>query len=273
MKRTSIDSIRRATVFLGYADHEEVKFTGTGVIVDIEGVKHLATAKHVIQDKKTGKYRPGMSVFTNHIGGGIAVLSLIETMSIYRSNWISHSDAKVDLAITPFAYDRTRCDVMSVGKEYYRYPDVLYPSQDVFYVSYQPGIESNDSINPIVRRGAISAFNDDRSFIIDGFAFPGNSGSPVYLRPSSVTATEAGFTIGAAPQDAFGIIGIIGSYVTYKDSAPSKQREQERIWFEENTGLSVVWPMSFVDEIAASPEFKNQFTDVMNIERQRKAAH
>jgi V8-like Glu-specific endopeptidase len=54
----------------------------------------------------------------------------------------------------------------------------------IFSLYPQPGIRIRQRISPIIRTGTISVMNDDRTFYIDAAAFPGNSGSPVFLRPT-----------------------------------------------------------------------------------------
>ncbi|MGB7953314.1 MAG: hypothetical protein WCF23_04980 [Candidatus Nitrosopolaris sp.] len=100
--------------------------------------------------------------------------------------------------------------------------------------------------------------NEDSTFYIDAASFPGNSGSPVFVKPSLARFDNkenyalGGDTIGGRS------IGIIGGYLTYQDVAVSRQTGHDRISFEENTGLSKVWSVSFINEILNSEPFKEQ---------------
>ena len=98
----------------------------------------------------------------------------------------------------------------------------------------------------------ISLINEDGSFYIDGFAFPGNSGSPVFILTS-----PAEYKVKFA--------GIIGSYLPYQEAAISKQTGRTRIIFEENTGLSIVWSVKFLEEIIKSKEFQQQLDKLSKV--------
>lgn len=113
----------------------------------------------------------------------------------------------------------------------------------------------------IVRRGTISLINTDKTFYIDGSAFPGNSGSPVFIKPSVLRydgkhAHFGGENIGGR------FIGIVGEYITYKEIAVSIQTERPRVIFEENTGLSKVWSATFLTDIIKSPDFQKQLNQL-----------
>jgi S1-C subfamily serine protease len=75
---------------------------------------------------------------------------------------------------------------------------------------------------------------EQASFLIDANIFPGNSGGPVVTRPeiSSIEGTKA--------IDKAALIGIVKSYLTYKDVAVSQQTGKPRVIFEENSGLALV---------------------------------
>lgn len=99
----------------------------------------------------------------------------------------------------------------------------------------------------IVREGCIARITDmlqgvSPDFLLDTFIFPGNSGSPVILRPevTSITGTPA--------QTKAYLIGIVSEYETYTDVAISAQTHRPRISFEENSGLAVVLPVDFINE-------------------------
>jgi hypothetical protein len=99
----------------------------------------------------------------------------------------------------------------------------------------------------IVREGIIARISEmldqtSPSFLVDSFVFPGNSGSPVIIKPeiTSIQGTQANRTAYA--------IGIIHGYRTYRDVAISEQTHRPRIVFEENSGLAEVIPLDRVNE-------------------------
>ncbi len=64
--------------------------------------------------------------------------------------------------------------------------------------------------------------------------------------------------------------GIIRAYVPYREMAFSAQTKQRRIVFEENTGLSQVWPVVLINEIIESVPFKNQLSKIPKKQNTRR---
>ena len=124
------------------------------------------------------------------------------------------------------------------------------------------GVEPQKRISPIIRTGTISVINDDKTFYIDASAFPGNSGSPVFLKPSPIRYDEERISIGG---DELGgkFIGIIGEYIPYQEIAISAQTGRPRVRFEENTGLSRVWSVPFIRDILDLDIFKEQLNKLV----------
>ena len=121
----------------------------------------------------------------------------------------------------------------------------------VYALGFPLGIVGS-SKNVVVARGGIVARIRDtlayvnKGFYIDAFIFPGNSGGPVVLKPETM-AIEGTKPVGSAY-----LIGIVVGYVTYLDIAVSEQTTKPRIIFEENSGLAVVHPIDYVDQIIHS---------------------
>ena len=151
---------------------------------------------------------------------------------------------------------------MTIPDQIFLSSDKVLETYDVFFLSFQPGTENVERVDPIIRKGMISRINTDGTFYIDGFAFPGNSGSPVFIKPELGRLGDKGFTIGSDPI-AGKFIGIIGAYIPYQDYAVSMQTKKPRIMFEENTGLSQVWPVDLINEIIESVPFKDQLGKIL----------
>lgn len=261
-----VDEIKKTVVFIGKIDKEEKTFFyATGFLVRVQNVYHLLTAKHVVANMETGKLQDdGMLVFFNSKDGSIASRSIENIKQIYKVTWIFHNNAEVDIAIIPFGIDLQKDDVKVISDNMFLLPDRIFELYDVFFLSYQPGIEPQRKITPVIRGGIISIINDDKSFYIDASAFPGNSGSPVFLKPSPIRFDEkGGVSIG---DNSLGgkFIGIIGEYVPYREIAISTQTGRPRVIFEENTGLSKVWSVEFINEILDSATFKEQLDRVLS---------
>jgi len=256
--QTLLDEIKKTVVFLGDVREGKTQLYATAFLVGIQNIFHLITAKHVVTDKGTGKIKDtNMHVFFNLKSGGIAKRSVGEIKKKLSLDWVFHENAAVDIAIIPFGLDPQKDDVKVIPDSLFLPSDRLFELYDVFFLSYQPGVEFKKKISPVFRSGTISIINEDKTFYVDASAFPGNSGSPVFLKPSPIRFDEKGISIGG---DELGgkFIGIIGKYITYSEVAVSAQTGRPRIVFEENTGLSKVWPVGFVREIIESDVFQKQ---------------
>lgn len=258
-----VNDIKKTVVFLGDINKEgNPRFYATGALVKVQNIYHLITAKHVILDRKTGNFKDDkMLVFFNSKDGGIMSRPIENVKRYLDASWIFHTNPEVDVAIIPFGIDTHKDDVLVIPDDSFLLSNNIFELYDIFFLSYQPGIEPKRKISPIFRSGIISIINDDKSFYIDASAFPGNSGSPVFVKPSPITFNEKGVSIGG---DQLGgkFIGIIGEYVTYQEVAISAQTGRARVIFEENTGLSKVWSVEFIKEIIDSDKFKEQLKKI-----------
>jgi len=260
-----INQIKKTVVFLGKnAEGGKIQFYATGFLVNIQNIFYLVTAKHVVVDPKTGEFiDSGMLVFFNLKDGKIGSRSLDEIKKTFTINWIFHENKDIDIAIIPFGLDLQKDDVKTIPDKLFLGTDRLFELYDVFFLSYQPGIQPQKRISPVIRNGTISLINNDKTFYIDASAFPGNSGSPVFLKPSPIRFDEGSISIGGEDQLGGKFIGIIGEYLPYQEVAISTQTGRPRVIFEENTGLSKVWSVTFINDIVESAVFKQQLEKVM----------
>jgi hypothetical protein len=246
-------------IFLGSVNEkQEIIPTGTGFLVIIKSYFHVVTAKHVIFDKETDSFIDDeMFFFFNNLDGTIGAACISDLKNRLNSKWIFHENSDVDIGVMPFGFDPSINDLVAVQQEVFMPFEQLSELRDIFFISYQPGIQIRIQISPIIRAGTISVMNDDGTFYIDAAAFPGNSGSPVFLRPSFSYDEKEVHTLGGG-----NFIGVIGGYLTYEDVAYSMQTKRPRIAFEENTGLSRVWSTSFINEIGETMAFQQQLDKI-----------
>jgi len=251
--------LKKTIIFIGKLNPDgKPQLYATGFLVNVQGTYHLITAKHVVVSPVTGKMQDeDMLAFFNLKSGGVTVRSIPDIKEQFNVDWIFHSDPKVDVAIIPFPIDTNEDDVMVISDKLFLPTKYLFELYDIFFMSYQPGIEPHGKITPIVRSGIISLINDDKTFYIDASAFPGNTGSPVFLKPSAIRFNKKGVVISNDPLGGK-FIGIIGEYIPYQEVAISAKTGRPRIIFEENTGLSRVWSATFIEEIIKSDTFMKQ---------------
>jgi len=248
-----ISELKKTVVFLGFHVGDKIRFVGTGFIITIDGFFHLITAKHVVMDKSGNFLDKDMQFFFNTASSEMAARGL-DDLKQEKVNWIFHQNPDVDIAIIPTQLDPKTEDIQVIPTKQFVSFDELIETQDVVYISYQPKTTEINKINPVVRNGIISQLKDNKTFLVDGFAFPGNSGSPVFIKSTSFVKTKNDVPPSELPKFA----GIIGAYLTYEDEAISRQTGQTRVIFQENTGLSIVWSLDYLKEILSSEDFKKQ---------------
>lgn len=265
--------IKKTTIFLGnLSAKKKPNFYATGFLLLIQGIYHLATAKHVVLDPDTGKFNRGIRMFFNLKNGRVCSRSLDQMKKDYQVKWIFHENDEVDIAVIPISLEEHEDDVLTIPEDMFLSIDDLSEVYDIFFLAYQPGTQPQKRISPIIRSGIISLINEDKTFYIDASAFPGNSGSPVFLKPVPVRFSRKGdvaqapvssgdIEMGPDPQGGK-FIGIVGEYIPYQEIAVSTQSRRARVIFEENTGLSRVWSVSFIREILESDSFKEQFARI-----------
>lgn len=253
-----IANAKKCVVFLGTITDQGVPYLfATGSLVIVDNTFYLVTAKHVIYDKARRQLKDeNIAVFYNLKNGQVAAKK-ISSFKSAEVNWVFHENPEVDIAILPFPIDINNDDVMVISEALFTGIDRLFELYDVFFLSYQPGVGLGGKVTPVARNGMVSIINPDSTFYIDAFAFPGNSGSPVFVKPSPLRF-DKGDEIISSDDLGGAFVGIVGEYLTYQELAISTQTNRPRVVFEENMGLSKVWSISFLREIIASEAFKEQ---------------
>lgn len=175
--------------------------------------------------------------------------------------WFAHPNDKIDIAAIPFGGDRFKADgmlpcIFTSSVSLTRDEAVkkgLSEGDSVFTLGFPVGVSGISDFKRnfvVVRQGAIARIRDwflrdANDFLIDSFVFPGNSGSPVILRP------EMSAIAGTQPINQAYLIGFVGAYLPYRDIAISASTLRERMISEENSGLAKVIPADFVVETVA----------------------
>ncbi|MGE0594227.1 MAG: serine protease [Vicinamibacterales bacterium] len=127
--------------------------------------------------------------------------------------------------------------------------NALTAGAPVLVLGFPLGLRSEDQPRPIARHGIIARVDRD-NVIADAFVFPGNSGGPVIYSPS--LKVGRGLTSSLLNEEK--LIGIVSSFVPYRETAISQQTNRARIVFEENSGLSNVVPVAkLVDLLNSEP--------------------
>lgn len=213
----------------------------------------LVTNRHVIK----GLTNPVLRI-DSHSGNALQ-LDISVTDGTGNQLWISHPDEDVDVSITPISSDF----LTQIGANFEFFQHELTTAtlaelkvlgvsegQGGFLLGFPMGMVSGPTNAVIVRKSCIAKIRDtyegnSKSILIDGIVFPGNSGGPAIIHPELV-AISGTKTLNRAL-----LIGIVAGYVSYTDVAVSPQTGRPRISFEENSGLTHVFPVDFIDQTAA----------------------
>lgn len=109
----------------------------------------------------------------------------------------------------------------------------------------------NESVKaPVCRLGCISRVADAfvnpknaQTFLVDAQTFPGNSGGPIISRPEHISID------GTPKNTKANLIGILSSYIPYRETLFSRQTGRDRMIQEENSGLTIVHPVDRIREV------------------------
>jgi hypothetical protein len=172
-------------------------------------------------------------------------------------DWRFHPDSNIDVAVA--LIKDTQIQTQGVAKTFFRSEmDVadkdklkttgVTAGDGAFVLGFPMNLAGLTRNYVIVRQGCIARIGDmldgvSPTYLLDAFIFPGNSGSPVILRP------ELAALQGTKAQAQAYLIGIVKGFQPYTDMAISLQTKRPRITFEENSGLAEVLP---VDDIEAA---------------------
>jgi S1-C subfamily serine protease len=124
----------------------------------------------------------------------------------------------------------------------------LSEGHSVFILGFPLGLSGVDKKYVIVKSGIIAKIKDcydnkNKYFLIDSNIFPGNSGGPVINKIEKIALKDSK-TI-----DQIYLIGVVHNYLPFRDNCVSTQTGKLRIVFEENTGLSEVIPVDYIDQL------------------------
>lgn len=258
-------SFMEATVVLGIqTSPNPVTWFATGFIVGrYEGLNekeqkvyttYLITNKHVVKNRNEMHLQ-----FNSATGTSLGTVSLRNGMQLLFSE---HPDPEVDIIakkidvngaikdgviVSFFELDDQSLNKISMKNSGVTEGVLVYSLG--FPVSLDNGFVDSISKLPVCRLGCISRIehlyhnNDAKFFIIDATTFPGNSGSPVINRPEFITIEDTPTNSSA------NLIGIVSAYIPYREQLMSTQTQKIRMINEENSGLTIVYPVDYIIEV------------------------
>ena len=176
---------------------------------------------------------------------------------LYKQHFASNVDVAVEI-INVQLLEKDGIDVsyFILGSESFSISELkdieVSEGDGVFVLGYPMGNIGSTRQYVMLRGGVVARIHDmleghSSDYIIDAFVFPGNSGGPVIIKPeiSSITGTK---------HNTFSrLVGLVKSYIPYKDIAVSPQTNHVRVVFEENTGLTNVEHVDYIIQTIQQP--------------------
>lgn len=218
----------------GAGDTLEYRVVGTGVLIRYKEVNYIVTNKHVAQT-------PNLSMGLNTKDPNFPIIhyhfDLLKTIS--NEHW--HLSPVFDVAAIRLAYPsnwKDTLDIRSIGVSCIDSSSAVFEGASVYILGFPLGIGFVDQgkYSPVYRGGIIAHKDRNEEFLIDANIFPGNSGGPVFMASHIYEPNTGDFD----PYIKASMIGIVRAYIAYSDTAFSKQTQQPRVMFVENSGLAVV---------------------------------
>jgi hypothetical protein len=203
----------------------------------------LITNKHVLKDLKA-VYVKFNSAVDPHSKDYVVPL----VANNGRPYWVGHPENEVDVAAISVPVSLLKQEQrlfyffqseQHVSTRAMMQQNEVTEGDRVFVLGFPMGLVDSARQYVICRGGVIARVRDylegkTSDLLVDATVFPGNSGGPVILCPTS-TAIQGTKAVVRAD-----LIGVVKSYVPYTDLAVSSQTRKPRIMFEENSGLAAV---------------------------------
>lgn len=209
---------------------------GTGFVV-LSGQNHLilVTAKHVIHDQQ-GKPFTDLVYRLNRASGPSQLLKDADLIVAGAGSWFVSPNQDVAVRFLPVVQGAL---VKAIPLDRFVEEKQVEAGTPIAVLGFPMGLRSTEHARPIARRGMV-ARAESTIVIADVLIFPGNSGGPVLYVPTFKTG---GISFGGAevvPHEM--LVGVIVSFIPYRDVAVSLQTNRPRVVFEENSGLANLVP-------------------------------
>ena len=230
---------------------QELRFPpiGSGVLVSISNRFFVVTAGHVISPDENVFYRIPQK--NNQLPQHRPHKAIMQSTGL---GWVRCTNA--DVAVTSINLNIETDDVKVMPLENFSATyDKVSVGDDVFVAGYPSSVVNiGDPAMHIIRSGIVASKFGDKRLLIDVFTFPGDSGGPVFWKPS---VGLSGFP-GIKPRTP-SLVGVIITSPLYSEGAVSPVSGRTRITFESNSGLTEIVSASRILELFDYPEVKVSF--------------
>lgn len=236
-----------------------ISWIGTGFFVgrtlvgqDDQTVPFLVSNKHVFEGKDAVVIR-----MKKKDSEDLKVLNVALKNQDGSPNYVVHDMKDVDIAVvqlnTQFINDNNldfccfNIDTTSMTSEELRTSGADVGTI-VYMLGFPLGLVNVSSNLPVCRMGCISRMSETQlkeqhNILVDIQNFPGNSGSPIIIRPE-ITHLEGTPALGKSV-----LAGIVHGYIPYRESLVNTQTKEVVEIRSENSGLANVHPVEYIREI------------------------
>ncbi len=243
---------KKTLILIEQKKDNEFRPIGTGFLIEYKSANVLTTCRHVIVDRQ-GNRRQDLFFAYNTKKGEIVRRSHEELVQ-QAINWVFHPSEEIDVAISLFAYDPKNEEPLRIGRDLFESAQDIEEGEEILYLGFPLGYRQEDKIRPLVRTGIIALVKPDETYLADASVSLGNSGGPVFLKPSIIDWKTR--TLGRISPAK--LIGMIAGYLPMEDVAISAHTGRPRVVFEENSGLASVIGCRYINETLESDAFDSQ---------------
>lgn len=245
-----------SVISIGIRNNGNISWIGTGFfivrIIDAEGNAQpmLVTNKHVLAEKASIVLR---------LKKGNGSLDVVDA-ALYESEaklYHEHPNENVDVAVLPLSgkflmdndvkFSAFNIDNHAMTSEELRCEGVDEGTL-VHMLGFPMGLVNIKSNLPICRLGCIARISEEQiresyNILVDIQNFPGNSGSPIVTRPEMVSIK------GTKSLNKSVLVGIVHSYIPYRENLINSQTQQVVEIRSENSGIALVHPVELIREV------------------------
>jgi len=280
------DDLKKAVVFIYKQDGASISQyapDGTGFLVGIpmsaqpnRGWVYLVTAKHVLHtdaNNPNSSLFPRLYVRLNLKSGNSELRPMDISTSGPLQTVFLHSDESVDIAVIPLRIENLESydivvfpeDILTTNAELHQ--NQVGVGTDVFFAGmFTPYLGQKKSY-PIVRFGRVAMLPEEtvnfggveiQAYLIETFAFGGNSGSPVFFYQGA-ERTPGSIVLGAPLMK---IVGLMKG--CFNDVEPIKAVQAAAVGNQVvpvsvgNAGIAVVVPAYLIREVLHYPDLENR---------------
>ena len=235
-------------------ENEKISWIATGFVVAMRNLDQsynlfLVTNRHVFVDKKS-------IVARFNISGKLEAWDYDLPLANESGNkfYSVHPNPNVDIAcimlnphileadigdISAFRLDENALDRNAMIE------NEVTEGTMVYSLGFPAGIVGLHTKSPLCRMGCICLLAErvnDEGFLIDIQNFPGSSGSPI------INKLEESHLEGSKNYGKTSLIGIIASYIPYRDKLVSKQTGEVMQITTENSGIAIAYTVDAIKE-------------------------